>query len=646
MWRRDPQQRQSITPLGKFFFIFFVLLLSLTYGLAVRFWNNNRTEDFVGQRGQEIERLYNLIYTQHRNLAETIFHIAINRPQVLKLLQDADQNSRSKDQDRDALFELLQQDYHFLVERGVRQLHFHLRNNESFLRFHRPDKFGDNLSGVRATVEWTNRNQQSIHGFEEGRIYNGFRFLFPLLLQDNSGQEHLGSVEISFNALAFAEELSRQHGYRASFLIRSRVVNRKVFSDEQSNYEDSPFPGFYYQSEVRHSLQQALKSIDADILAPGQRQQLVKQLDTGKPFTLESKHKDALITSIPLRNPVSGQVVAALLVQSESKALASMYNTGLLIQPLGLILILLASLYVYREQTIRRTIEQLLQRTQKILDTQDSIIVITDGQRIIDCNQAFLDFFGLKHLDDFKANDQCVCDRFEQDDKFFHRGKMNDDGNWVKQIGQLSRRDQIVSMRDQTDQPHVFSISIKPIDIHYLIDFSNISDTMAAHFEMANRVIHDKLTGAYNREYLGSQLATQIEAATSQHGHLGIIMFDIDHFKQINDNYGHARGDLVLIQLVQIVQASIRKEDILIRWGGEEFLILLQAEQPQVLLQLAEKVRTEIARTPFEEVGQITCSLGVRLNHSGESFETALKHADEALYRAKAGGRNRVELAP
>lgn len=127
---------------------------------------------------------------------------------------------------------------------------------------------------------------------------------------------------------------------------------------------------------------------------------------------------------------------------------------------------------------------------------------------------------------------------------------------------------------------------------------------------------------------------------------LCLMVFDIDFFKKINDCYGHNAGDQVLIELAAQIRASLRTSDSLTRWGGEEFVVLCPNTTLSTASLLAERLRNKIAGASFTEVEHVTVSVGVAECVSGESWEQWFKRADEALYRAKSGGRNQVQIAP
>jgi diguanylate cyclase (GGDEF)-like protein len=155
----------------------------------------------------------------------------------------------------------------------------------------------------------------------------------------------------------------------------------------------------------------------------------------------------------------------------------------------------------------------------------------------------------------------------------------------------------------------------------------------------------DPLTGLANRSKLNHQLDQEIARAARYGGPVAFIIYDVDHFKHINDNYGHTIGDKVLIELSSLASENIRKIDVLARWGGEEFAIIVPETPANRAAELAQSLRAAIEAHIFPEVGTITCSFGVAEYQPGDTAETLVERADKALYCAKVNGRNRVEMA-
>ena len=124
----------------------------------------------------------------------------------------------------------------------------------------------------------------------------------------------------------------------------------------------------------------------------------------------------------------------------------------------------------------------------------------------------------------------------------------------------------------------------------------------------------------------------------------GVIMVDIDHFKNINDTFGHQVGDEVLKTFASILLNSSRKSDIAGRWGGEEFLIIAPNATKESITTFAENLRAEIEKFQFEKIGQLSISLGASIYQENESIEELIKRADKALYTSKKRGRNRTSF--
>ncbi len=155
----------------------------------------------------------------------------------------------------------------------------------------------------------------------------------------------------------------------------------------------------------------------------------------------------------------------------------------------------------------------------------------------------------------------------------------------------------------------------------------------------------DPLTGAANRRRFDEALHAEIARSRHYAGPLSLIIFDIDHFKQVNDRLGHPVGDRALTQLAQRVSANIRETDVFARLGGEEFAILVSGCDADCACRFAEKLRCAIEQQAFPEVGTLTCSFGVAEYRKTDDEKALVKRADEALYRAKGAGRNRVVVA-
>lgn len=154
--------------------------------------------------------------------------------------------------------------------------------------------------------------------------------------------------------------------------------------------------------------------------------------------------------------------------------------------------------------------------------------------------------------------------------------------------------------------------------------------------------VTDKLTGVFNRIKLDSVLENEVRRAERYEGALSLIILDIDHFKTINDTYGHQTGDSVLAEFANLLKSSVRVTDTVGRWGGEEFLIICPETDGKGVFHMAESIREKIEAHNFETAGRVTASLGTATYRSKEKEKDMISRADKGLYEAKKSGRNRT----
>lgn len=174
----------------------------------------------------------------------------------------------------------------------------------------------------------------------------------------------------------------------------------------------------------------------------------------------------------------------------------------------------------------------------------------------------------------------------------------------------------------------------------------DISDAKRYEQELHRLAVTDPLTGLLNRRHAQRLLHDHVAEVQSRDGALSVLMIDVDHFKKINDTAGHDAGDRALIALCDLFKAQCRPDDVLARWGGEEFVLILDGRDLAQATQVAEDLRREVHAATLGGIGDVTISVGAAQVHPGEALATLLERADKALYAAKDQGRNCVVSAP
>ncbi len=282
-----------------------------------------------------------------------------------------------------------------------------------------------------------------------------------------------------------------------------------------------------------------------------------------------------------------------------------------------------------------------------VLDSSPDIIIITDGEHLLSANGTFFRFFHYDTLDSFRAEHDCICDFFEKVDEIeYLHDKMIEGQLWPIYLLNHSEIKHKVQMTID-NQILFFSIKARALEgttSKVLVELSDITEVemQKKSFEKLAKI--DKLTGLINRFQFDVLFAHAVQNAKRYREPLSLIMFDIDFFKKINDDFGHNIGDIVLQHVAKTISERLRSADIFARWGGEEFMVLLPKSDYDDAMKLAEDLRSVVENESFETIGYITISFGVTVMQPSDDECSLLKRADKALYMAKNNGRNRVEF--
>ncbi len=262
---------------------------------------------------------------------------------------------------------------------------------------------------------------------------------------------------------------------------------------------------------------------------------------------------------------------------------------------------------------------------QKVIDEQNTLIFMTDHKdQIAFTNKKFLRYFQLEGGEDQQITDLKVYQIVSEDLKSY--SEMH---HYIE-----SHNKQVAIGSD------VFIVEVTQVDtVHTLFTLSKVTDIYEEKKNLEAEVEIDTLTRVIRKKYFDQRIQQLLNRKVP----FALCVVDIDDFKAINDTYGHPVGDKVLQQFATLLKKSIRSEDLIARWGGEEFLIAVQIDNLECALDRIEAIRESVDHYPFEEIGHLTASFGLAWREHGDDLESLLQRADEALYRAKKGGKNRVE---
>ncbi len=387
----------------------YIVLLSISFStlavLLLAFWFNQYLtdrEDYFNSRITEVETAYQVVSDTYERSSRIVFNEIINWPNFILFFSKATSSEpRIREIVRREIYQDLLPLYKILCQENFRQLHFHLPNCESFLRFHKHDKFGDKLDKVRYSVILANRKKVEVCGFEEGRIADGFRYVFPIV----DGRRHLGSVEISVGFEAFKQELEKLTGRQYSFVLRREVVEEKVFPEERKRYRESGLdPAYLIETTLTET--PLIRSMNARLRSDPK---IHTRLAAGSKFAqpVEREGKSYLAVFLPIAN-VEGRHVAYIISYARDQVLPQMFNHFLGRSTVSILFLLFGffSFYLIAKKNYR--LYRLLQQQDKTLvrlrETEDNFnkvfyntgnaVLLIKDEVFIDCNNTAVHMLG------------------------------------------------------------------------------------------------------------------------------------------------------------------------------------------------------------------------------------------------------------
>ena len=491
------------------------------------------------------------------------------------------------------------------------------------------------------------------------------------------GFTRMEAITQGLNEIVYGHNVHINHAHTMYRLARERTVLLQKITVEKDRFVQDEYVQRHaalageFSDAHRRLMRLRLKPRDMKLLTEiadsARRSSIVHEQVVD--LALYGKQSDAqslmLNQAIPLQDQVTAQLLELTQLQNEatrrSVDLAQHAERAgrLMLLGAGSVALLLAvgiALYV-RQRMLNLTInlESLVaDRTQEIEEgaemmeritsaALDAIVMIDDDGKVIFWNHAAETVFGHSQNEALGSNlhQLIMPPRYQaQQAAAFSRYLKSGQGEYIGQTREVE-----AVHRDGHEFPLELSLSAVRIKNRWVgIGIGrDITERKQAEEILHQLASTDALTGLANRRSFDVKLEAETRRVERYPTPLSLTLFDIDHFKSINDTHGHLVGDQVLKELAQLVSGNIRGTDILARWGGEEFVILSPNTDQDAMLVLAEKLRRSIEQHAFPVVGRVTCSFGLTKFSPGETIPDFVDRADVALYTAKAKGRNRVK---
>ena len=290
------------------------------------------------------------------------------------------------------------------------------------------------------------------------------------------------------------------------------------------------------------------------------------------------------------------------------------------------------------------------QRTvlQHIIDSENSISVITNVQTASFASKSFLNLLGVSDIEELNKKFKSILDIIADSDSTINKKhiekSMNEGHNLYEFIQSIDETDRVATFKDSLGLLKSFYINVSKIsEINFLINLTDITKIEKKREEIHIKAYVDGLTGVYNRNKFEEIFEYEVKQNKRYKQAFSIAILDIDNFKDFNDKFGHLIGDEVLIILAQTMKNNMRETDLFARWGGEEFVILLNNTNLEDAIISANNFKNLIQGLKHKTAGKITASFGVTQFKENDTIKSIFQRADNALYNAKNSGRNCVK---
>jgi len=617
-----------------------LLLLFLVINSSVYFVTQKNTQqrvDLVLQESRKTLKTHYsiLLYTQ-KMVASTMYKSTIAMDEFIDIISKAKDAKKEKQELlRDKLYKLLKPLYERGKEQGILQYHFVFANNNVFLRMHKPDKFGDDLTNIRDDFKYVNKTKKPIRVFTQGKTAHGFRNTFPIF--DKNGT-HIGAMEVSFSSESFQWYLNAISHIHTHFLVDKRIFDSKTWARDDLilNYSQSAESKNYMMSLGNlHNKNECI--IENKIKLKPIKEEIERKIVEGDIFSIYVKHKEHIYTSsyLPIKN-LKNKTVAWLVSYEKSPFIELTLKNMLVMRIVTLIFSLLLVYIIALQFRSKEFLEEKHRLLDDILDATDNIMFITDFKHISFSNSRFKSLINMNNE---------ILNIFENIDGYLHTGLLQRGEEFSSLIKRTPEEERVVLILDKHFDSKVFRIDISTTNLEkdYLVTLTDITKLKEKQERTEKKAYKDALTGVYNRNKFDEIFELEISRVKRYKYPLTLAIIDIDMFKNFNDTYGHLVGDEILILIAKSIDENVRNSDTFARWGGEEFVILFENTPLREAKAVSIKLKENIQELKNSTNTSVTVSFGLTEYKDGDTKKSFFNRCDEALYLAKENGRNRVE---
>ena len=603
----------------KFYLLLFLILISLFSMVIFNYTKQHFYEQTMVSHQNQLHQTMQTHIEERQNIAITLAISLTENPLVQEVLL----NASAADFNRRKLSALLNR---MNQQTGFEELWLQVIDSEGDSVYRSwTSKFGDNLSNLRPEIKRMLATPKVKEVLSVGIFNLSFKAMVPII-DEQFGL--LGIVELITRFTPLTEGLFNDRGVSSVLLVD------KQFKNQLNKADPAAFLGDYLvaNSDAR-----------SELLTLLQAQNLARILHSEGYI----QHQGYVLNNLKLRDD-AGRVLGHWITFTPKdhinfKQVSSLLQKYVVINVAVILLLLLITLLFIKNRQAHAEKRYFRQ----IIDSVSDIVYVANRKKIVDCNQHFFEFYDeFADIDAFLAKYTSICDTFVNEPGFIQTTMQGD--YWIDYILKHPNESHKAKIL-RHGKAYIFQLKVKSMqgskEWLFNVLMQDITEIEAFKARLQALTVTDELTGVGNRLACNQTLQREIERSHRYKTDFSIVLLDIDHFKSVNDKFGHDVGDEVLKAVAATIVKALRDIDSLCRFGGEEFMVLLPQTDKEAAFKIAERIRLAVSGLSSEDVpNRVTISCGVAHLNNWDTDKTFVKRADQALYRAKELGRDRVEI--
>ena len=623
----------------KILFLILFLIFNAVVFFSTQLIQDQRIKIVLDDSLKNLQTHYDILLHNQRLTADAAYASTTTlTPGFLKIMKKASHSTkREKKLLREKLQRLLTERYRILKDQGVLQYQFVLPNNEVFLRMHKPNMFGDDISNIRADFKFTNKTQRQSKGFSAGSIALAFRNVYPIF--DDKG-DYLGAMEVSFSSDSVQVYLSGTSKIHSHFIVHKEIFDVKKFQKDNlvlKYIESGENDEYMLMLDSSHTKDKCV--IDKRAKLQVVKDKINNAIENKEPFAvyaMQDSDKVDVVAFLPILDVKGTKTLAWIVSHKENSFIYEAINTIKIVRAVSFFIFFILLYLIYRVLASKDKVQEEHQLVNDILNSTHDMVFATDFKTVNFSNKKFKEFFGVKNSKEFnKKMNKDLASIFLSVENHLHKGLMKKDETVYNFIKNTPINDRLVSIEDTLHNVVVFNINITKTpymkDGFYLVTLGDFAKIQEKEKEIIKRSYLDEITGIYNKTKFETLAEVELKRDTRYKRDLSIAIIEIENFKTLNELNDSLLGNKALIIFANNLRNSLRETDVFARYSDNQFIIIFPEAMKEDINIVCTKLTTSIESLTLPDESKIQTSFGITQYVENDSLNSIVERCNNAL---------------